>query len=145
MIPFAVALARLIPPKSVRLRRDFGQILLAIKAHALIHRAHRQIDDRDQIVADFADYVAVATLMGAIVSEASGTKISKAVQDTVDAVKQATKDMFEDQGPRPSRSEGAQGRHVDRLAPPRCGDEKGIRAQHRDAEISGRALSRDRA
>jgi len=98
VIPFASSLAKLIPPKSVRLRRDFGQILLAIKAHALIHRAHRPVDDRDQIIADFRDYVAVATLMGAIVSEASGTKVSKAVQDTIDAVKQTTKDMFKDDG-----------------------------------------------
>ena len=93
VVPFAGTLAGMIPPKSVRLRRDF-----AIKAHALIHRQHRATDARDQIVADFGDYVAVATLMGAIVSEASGTKVSRAVQDTIDAVKAATKDMSKDDG-----------------------------------------------
>ena len=33
----------LIPPKAVRLRRDFSQLLRAIKAHALLHRAHREV------------------------------------------------------------------------------------------------------
>ena len=41
LVPFANALALEIPPASVRLRRDFGQILRAIKAHALLHRQHR--------------------------------------------------------------------------------------------------------
>ena len=35
-IPFAITLGRMIPPKAVRLRRDIGQVLRAIKAHALL-------------------------------------------------------------------------------------------------------------
>ena len=41
-IPFAKELGRLIvSAKAPRLRRDFAQILLAIKAHALINQQHR--------------------------------------------------------------------------------------------------------
>jgi hypothetical protein len=99
VVPFARALAALIPPRSVRLRRDFGQILLAIKAHALLHRYHRKADARDQVIAEIADYKAVAELMGGIVSEASGTKTGKTVQQTIDAVREATKLMLgDDQG-----------------------------------------------
>lgn len=99
VIPFAARLSALIPPRSVRLRRDFGQILLAIKAHALLHRNRRALDERGQIVAEFSDYEVVAGLMGGIVSEAAGTKTSKAVQQTVDAVREATRAMLgEDQG-----------------------------------------------
>ena len=49
-IPFAPELAKLIPPKAVRVRRDFAQVLAAIKAHALLHREHRA-RDRGEIVA----------------------------------------------------------------------------------------------
>ncbi len=41
-IPFAQALADLVPPKAVRLRRDFGLLLTLIRAHALLHRASRE-------------------------------------------------------------------------------------------------------
>ena len=87
VVPFARELGQLIPPRSVRLRRDFSQILLAIKAHALLHRDHRQLDERGQVVADLEqDYCPVAELMGGIVAEASGTSISKELQQTIDAV-----------------------------------------------------------
>ena len=36
-VPFADALAALIPPRATRLRRDFSQIIACIKSHALIH------------------------------------------------------------------------------------------------------------
>jgi hypothetical protein len=36
-IPYAKALAKLIPPAAVRLRRDFGSLLALIRSHALLH------------------------------------------------------------------------------------------------------------
>jgi hypothetical protein len=94
VIPFAEKLARLIPPRSVRLRRDFTQILLAIKAHALLHRRQRPVDDRGQIVADvWKDYEPVAALMGGLVAEASGAGITKKLQETIDAVARETADL----------------------------------------------------
>ena len=99
VVPFAERLASLVPPRSVRLRRDFTQILLAIKAHALLHRQQRAIDTRGQIVADIEhDYRAVAGLMGGIVAEASGTSVAKEMQETIDAVAEATSGMAIDDG-----------------------------------------------
>ena len=99
VIPFADKLAKLIPPRSVRLRRDFSQLLLAIKAHALLHRHHRPVDDRGQIVANIEDdYATVAELVGGIVAEASGTSIPKEVQETIDAVNATTKTMPSTEG-----------------------------------------------
>jgi hypothetical protein len=99
VVPFAEKLATMIPPKSVRLRRDFSQILTATKAHALLHRSHRDVNDRGEIVANIDhDYAVVAELMGNIVAEASGTKISQTMQATISAVEKATKNLPEDQG-----------------------------------------------
>jgi len=36
-VPFWEALAEAIPPASVRLRRDIGQVIRCVKAHALLH------------------------------------------------------------------------------------------------------------
>ena len=44
VIPFATQLAELIPPVSVRLRRDFGAVLALVKAHAILHQMSRQHD-----------------------------------------------------------------------------------------------------
>jgi 5S rRNA maturation endonuclease (ribonuclease M5) len=99
VVPFAQQLGQLIPPRSVRLRRDFAQVLLATKAHALLHRAHRKEDDHGQIVADIdLDYVPVARLMGGLVAEASGTGIAKEVQETINAVRVASTNLPADDG-----------------------------------------------
>lgn len=99
-VPFAAELGRLIvSAKAPRLRRDFSQILLAIKAHALLNQFHRNTDDQGQIVAEInADYVPVAELMGGIMSEASGVGIEPALQETINAVKIATADLHSDEG-----------------------------------------------
>jgi hypothetical protein len=98
VVPYAELLAELIPPKAVRLRRDFPQIILAIKAHALLHRSHRQEDTRGQILATEQDYVTVAKLMGGIVAEAAGVGMSRELIQTIEAVEEATKGLSVDEG-----------------------------------------------
>jgi hypothetical protein len=99
VVPFADRLAKLIPPRSVRLRRNFSQLLLAIKAHALLHRYHRLVDHEGQIIANIEeDYATVAELMGGIVAEASGASIPKEMQETIDAVTAATENTPPDEG-----------------------------------------------
>jgi hypothetical protein len=108
VVPFAIELARLIPPRSVRLRRDFAQILLAIKAHALLHRHHRCVDERGQIVATVEqDYAAIHALMSALIAESSGAAIREGLQETIDAVEKATAGL--------SPAEGATGQAVGKL------------------------------
>ena len=99
VVLFADALALAIPPASVRLRRDFGQTLRAIKAHALLHRRHREIDEQGCIVADIEnDYATVRDLMNALIAESSGVAVKDTVQQTIDAVKLATVDLAKDEG-----------------------------------------------
>src|SRR5262249_41830479 len=70
-----------------------------IKAHALLHRKHRQVDARGQIMADvWQDYLPAAELMGGIVAEASGVSVNKAMQATLDAVRLATVGLAKDEG-----------------------------------------------
>src|SRR5215217_1223543 len=73
-IPYAKILADLIPPVAVRLRRDFGALLNLIRAHALLHQASRDRDDKGRIIATIEDTV------------------PKTVRETVEAVKRLQKD-----------------------------------------------------
>jgi hypothetical protein len=99
VVPFAVAMVGLIPPVAVRLRRDVGQVILAIKAHALLHRDQRDRDDAGRVVADVdRDYAAIRELMNPIVAESAGVEVSKAMTATIDAVVKATSCMEEGEG-----------------------------------------------
>jgi hypothetical protein len=99
VIPFAGDLALAIPARSVRLRRDFGQVLRAIQAHALLHRSHRQTDDEGRIVADLeADYRPVRELMRALLAKNAGVGVKPAIAETIAVVAELTADMPADQG-----------------------------------------------
>jgi hypothetical protein len=70
VVPFAPAMVDLIPPVAVRLRRDIGQVIAAIQAHALLHRDQRDRDEAGRIVANIdRDYDTIRKLMNAIVAE----------------------------------------------------------------------------
>ena len=100
VIPWARSLRKLIRANAVRLRRDFGQLLRAIKAHALLHRFHREKDAKGRIIATIdadddgeagaakvkGDYEAVRDLFADIIAEAAEVKVSKTVAATVEAV-----------------------------------------------------------
>jgi hypothetical protein len=99
VVPFAGAISDLIPKVAVRLRRDFTQVLCAIMAHALLHRDQRERDEASRIVADIDhDYATARELMNAILAEGSGVAVSKAMTETVEAVRQATANLGETQG-----------------------------------------------
>jgi hypothetical protein len=99
VVPYAGELATLVPPRSVRLRRDLGQVLRAIKAHALLHRKHRDRDSHGQIVADIgSDYAAIRDLMHDLLAETSDAKIPDTVLETIDAVKALTASVDADDG-----------------------------------------------
>jgi DNA-binding MarR family transcriptional regulator len=88
VIPFALALVRAIrPTNSVRLRRDVRQLLLAIKAHALLHREHRGRNADGFIVATIEDdYRIVRRLMSDLLSTAAELKVPQTITDTVAAI-----------------------------------------------------------
>jgi hypothetical protein len=85
-IPYAKALAEMVPPLAVRLRRDFGALLSLICAHAILHQATREHDDRGRLVATLEDYSSVCELVGDLVSEGIEATVPKSVREAVHAV-----------------------------------------------------------
>jgi hypothetical protein len=115
VVPFAAEMVALIPPAAVRLRRDVGQVIRAIKAHALLHREQRKCDAAGQIIADIErDYATVRELMNSILAEGSGVAVNKAMAETIDAVTTATVGMIESEGA--SAQDIARGLKLDKSA-----------------------------
>ena len=86
VVPYADALAELIPPVAVRLRRDFKAVLSLIQAHALLHMSSRGTDSEGRVVATLADYEKVRELTHALVMEGVEHGVSKTQRETVKAV-----------------------------------------------------------
>jgi phage/plasmid primase-like uncharacterized protein len=89
-VPFAEVLQELIEDHySLRLRRDFNQLLDAIKAHALLHREYRERSTKGSIIATIdEDYAAIQPLMADLMATAAEMKVRGAVLDVVDKLKQ---------------------------------------------------------
>jgi hypothetical protein len=85
-IPYASALAELTEAPAIRIRRDFSSILSLIKAHALLHRASRETDDKGRIIATLDDYAVVHEISAELVAEAAGAGVKKQTRETVEAV-----------------------------------------------------------
>src|SRR5262245_26171341 len=86
VFPMASRLSEAIPGVHTRLRRDFGQVLNLISAHALLHRANRDRDDYGRIVANLADYQVVRDLIADVVTDAAGKQVRTSVRETVETV-----------------------------------------------------------
>ena len=86
VVPFAKALAELMPDNAVRLRRDFGLNLRMIESCALLHQASRERSAKGQVVATLDDYDEIRGIANDLLSEGVGKSVSKATRDTVEAV-----------------------------------------------------------
>ena len=69
IIPFAEQLADRVLALAVRQRRDFGAMLTLIRAHALLHRASRDLTGAGAIIATKEDYAVVRKLVDDLFSE----------------------------------------------------------------------------
>lgn len=87
VIPFAERLAEAVPPVAIRQRRDFGALLALIRAHALLHRATRDRDERGRIVATVDDYAEVRELVAESFAAGVEATVPAAVRETVGAVR----------------------------------------------------------
>jgi hypothetical protein len=83
-IPYAKALAALIPPVAVRLRRDFGALLNLIRACAILHQASRERDAEGRIIATLEDYATVRALVADLVSEGVEATVPANVRETTE-------------------------------------------------------------
>ncbi len=86
VIPFIHALAEKMPRVAPRLRRDFVTLQCLIRAHAILHQATRDRDDRGRIIATTDDYTRVRDLISALIAESVDASVSPAMRDTVEAV-----------------------------------------------------------
>lgn len=89
-IPFSEALGHLVSARTVRMRRDFTQILTLIMAHALLHQRQRERDDRGRVLADARDYDAIYDLAAPVFGAIAADGVTPAIRETVDAVKLAS-------------------------------------------------------
>ena len=87
VIPFADVLASLVPPVTLRLRRDIPAVLGLITTHALLHQAARQRDAQGRIVASLDDYAVVRELVADLVAESAGASVDDSLRETVEAVR----------------------------------------------------------
>ena len=96
VIPYAAELAERIPPVAVRLRRDFGQLLALIRAHAILHQATRDRDAGGQIIATVDDYAVVRELVVDVIAEGIDATVAPIVRETVQAVQRLVGDGREE-------------------------------------------------
>jgi hypothetical protein len=90
-VPFALALARHpdLYVKNVRMRRDIGQVVSAIQAHALLHREHRRRDNKGRIVATIQDdYAVVYDLLADRLAQGAGVTLQANEKQVFEAVRE---------------------------------------------------------
>ncbi len=86
VLPFATALAHLVPPVSVRMRRDFRAVLELVRAHTLLHQATRTRNEAGAVIGTIEDYGAVRELVVDLIAEAADAAVPEAVREAVAAV-----------------------------------------------------------
>ncbi|MFB6271988.1 MAG: hypothetical protein ABEL51_03735, partial [Salinibacter sp.] len=85
-IPYADALAEAYEATPIRSRRDFDQLLVLIKTHAIIHQLHRERDQYGRIVAEYDDYDGVRELMVDVFESAVSDGLTTSQRDAVQMV-----------------------------------------------------------
>src|SRR5215210_6723078 len=94
-IPYAPALAELVPPVAVRLRRDFGAVLNLIQTHAILHQANREKEEEGHIVVTLDDYARIRDLVDDLISEGIEATVPESVREVVEAAVQLYEDEDE--------------------------------------------------
>jgi hypothetical protein len=85
-VPFAKALAELVPADQVRTRRDFPQLLSVIKTLAMLAQRRRARDRAGRVVATLDDYQRAKLLLAAVFESVVADGITRAVRETVEAI-----------------------------------------------------------
>jgi len=93
VIPFSHALADLVPHSATRMRRDFPQLLQAVKTIAMIHQMQREKDDLGRIVASVDDYASARWLLEEVFTTTVHDGVTPAIRETVEAVAKLSTDF----------------------------------------------------
>ena len=85
---WALAAGRLLRSfAQTRIRRDWGQALSLVRAHALLRQNHRTVDAKGRVVATLEDYGAVRALVESTIAEANGVAITPRVRQVFEVIK----------------------------------------------------------
>ena len=87
-IPYAGFLARLIPPISIRLRRDFATLLTMTSAHALLHQSSRERGPDGEVIANPQDYAVVRDLIGDLIAQGIDASVPATLRDTINVLQE---------------------------------------------------------
>ncbi len=85
-VPFAEALAGLLPAGAVRMRRDFRQLLTFVQAIALLHQRTRARTEEGWIVATVDDYEAARQLLSPVFDVSTSEGVTPAIREVVAAI-----------------------------------------------------------
>ncbi len=85
-VPFARALAELVPVKAVRMRRDFRQLLTCIQATALLYQCQRDRTTDGSIQATIEDYALSRNLLNPIFDMITTEGLTPVVRETIEVI-----------------------------------------------------------
>jgi hypothetical protein len=94
IIPFAEALAELVPAHAVRMRRDFRQLLTCIQTIALLYQCQQRRRFDGIIIATIEDYKHARELLAPIFDGIAAEGVTAAIRQTVEEV-QPTEEVSE--------------------------------------------------
>jgi hypothetical protein len=97
VVPWAPALASFELTGPPRLRRDISNLLALARAHALLHRETREVDDRERVISTLDDYDVVRNLL----SDALAVATDKAVRDGTRKLVEAVAALRAEEGAKP--------------------------------------------
>lgn len=85
--PYAEALAELMEPVALRMRRDISTLFDFVEAHAILHYNIRERDEDGNLIATLADYEQVRKYLGAAFTEtAADSSVRDSDRENVDAL-----------------------------------------------------------
>jgi hypothetical protein len=86
MIPYAKTLGKLVKTGTIRMRRDFSQLLVLIQVSAVLHQRQRRLDAKGRIIATLQDYEVVYPAVSPFLGQETGG-LSPAQQEAVNAIR----------------------------------------------------------
>ncbi len=116
VVPFGEKLAELVDARSVRVRRDFTQLLTLVQASALLFQRQRGRDTQGRVIATVADYAIVYGLTAELFAATLTDGLTAAQREAVNAVLALSEDTEEDSQRGVSLREVARHLGIDRSA-----------------------------
>lgn len=92
VVPYAGALAELVPINAIRVRRDFAKLLALVTASAVLHQRRRDRDAEGRIVATLDDYDLVRDVTADAYAAAQDAGVRPVHRKTLEALKEACRE-----------------------------------------------------